>query len=71
MVKNITVYLDNTLPECRNTLRCDFIVSEDETGKETFHNDLIDSSDYYSIRELVDDIAGIFKIHRGAVLVAA
>ena len=71
MIKNITVYVDNSQSEFMDTLRCGFIVSEDESGKETFYNNLLDSSDYYSIKELVDDIVGIFKIHRGAVLVAS
>ncbi len=71
MIKNITVYLDNTASDFMDTLRCGFIVSEDETGEETFHNNLLDSSDYYSIKELIDDIVGIFKIHRDAILVAS
>ena len=71
MIKNITVYIDNSHSEFMDTLRCGFIVAENETGEETFHNDLIDSSDYYSIRELVDDIVGIFNIHRNAVLIAS
>ena len=71
MTKNIVVYLDSDQFEFNTSLRCGFIVSEDEKGKETFHNDLIDSSEYYSINELVDDIVGIFKVRRDAVLVAS
>ena len=71
MIKNITVYLDNTPSEFMDTLRCGFIVSEDEAGEETFHNNLLDNSDYYSVKELIDDIVGIFKIHRDAILVAS
>jgi hypothetical protein len=71
MVTNITVYLDNTPSEFMDTLRCGFIVAEDEAGEETFHNNLLDSSDYYSVKELIDDIVGIFKIHRDAVLIAS
>jgi|GEM_PF-7072516 len=71
MVTNITVYLDNTPSEFMDTLRCNFIVSEDDAGEETFHNNLLDSSDYYSVKELIDDIVGIFKVHRDAILVAS
>ena len=71
MVTNITVYLDNTPSEFIDTLRCGFIVSENDAGEETFHNNLLDSSDYYSTKELIDDIVGIFKVHRDAVLVAS
>lgn len=71
MVKNVTVYLDDTSSDFMNNLHCGFIVAEDETGAETFHSNLLDSSGYHSIKELTDDIVGIFKIHRGAVLVTS
>nr|MBF0222005.1 hypothetical protein [Desulfobulbaceae bacterium] len=71
MVKNITVYLDETPTDFMNTLHCDFIVTEDETGAETVLNNILDSSGYHSIKELTDEIVGIFNIHRDAVLVAA
>ncbi len=32
------------------------IVADDEDGEETFHNDLIDQSEYPTVKELVDDI---------------
>ncbi len=71
MIKNIIVYLDNEQLEFNSSVRCGFIVSEDEQGEETFHNDLIDSTEYYTIGELIDDIVGIFKVHRTSVLVAS
>ena len=71
MVKNITVYLDNERQECMDRIRCGFIVAENVDGKETFHNDIIDHSEYPSVKELVDDIVGIFKVNRDSVLVAA
>ena len=70
MVKNITVYLDTDQLEFENSVRCGFIVSENEEGEETFHNDLIDSSEYHSLKDLVDDIIGIFRVPRDIVLVA-
>lgn len=71
MVKNITVYLDNEQLELYESLRCGFIVAETENGDETFHNDIIDSSEYHSLKELIDDIVGVFKVGRSAVLVAS
>ncbi len=70
MIRNITVYLDNNQPELMESLRCGFIVAENEDGEETFHNDLIDSSEYHSLQDLVNDIAGIFRVHRETVLVS-
>lgn len=71
MIRNITVYLDNEQQKFIDTIRCGFIVTENEAGEETFHNDLIDSSEYVSIKELVDDIVGIFQVRRRDVLIAA
>lgn len=70
MLRNITVYLDNQQQEFHNSIRCGFIVAEDEKGEETFHNDLLDSSEYHGVQELIDDIVGIFEIPRQRVLVA-
>ena len=71
MVRNITVYLDNDQRQFMDRVKCGFIVAENEDGKETFYNDLIDNSEYLSIKDLVDDIVGIFRVHRDTVLVAA
>ncbi len=69
MVRNITVYLDNQQQEFYDSIRCGFIVAEDEKGEESFHNDLLDSSEYHGIQDLVDDIVGIFKVKRNRVFV--
>lgn len=71
MVKNVTVYLDNECPDFMDRVRCGFIVAEDEAGEETFHNDLIDNFEYPSLKELIDDIAGLLKVHREEVWVSA
>ncbi len=71
MVKNITVYLDNERRNFMDSIRCGFIVTENDDGEETYHNDLIDQSEYPTVRALVDDIVGIFNIHRDAVWVAS
>ncbi len=71
MVRNITVYLDNERQDFMDSIRCGFIVAENEEGEETFHNNIIDQSEYPSVKELVDDIIGIFNVHRDAVWVAA
>ncbi len=69
MVKNITVYLDTDQLEFENSVRCGFIVSENDEGEETFHNDLIDSSEYHDLNDLVNEITGIFSVPREVVLV--
>lgn len=71
MVRNITVYLDNQQQEFHESIRCGFIVAEDEKGEETFHHDLLDNSEYHGVQELIDDIVGLFKVRRQRVLVAA
>ena len=71
MFRNITVYLDSQQQGFHDSIRCGFIVAEDEKGEETFHNDLLDSSEYHGVQELIDDIVGIFEIPRQRVLVAA
>ena len=71
MIRNITVYLDNQQQEFHNSIRCGFIVSEDERGEETFHTDLLDSSEYHGVQELVDDIVGLFDVRRNRVFVTA
>ncbi len=71
MVRNITVYLDSQQQEFYDSIRCGFIVAEDERGEESFHNNLLDSSEYHGIQELIDDIVGIFDVKRSRVLVAA
>ena len=69
MVKNVTVYLDTGKMEFTDRVRCGFIVSENEDGNETFHNDLIDQSEYPTIKELIDDIVGIFHVSKQNVMV--
>ncbi len=71
MIRHITVYLDNERKNFMDSIRCGFIVAENEDGDETFHNDIIDQSEYPTVNELVDDIVGIFNVHRDAVCVAA
>ncbi|MBU0681722.1 MAG: hypothetical protein KKD73_09890 [Proteobacteria bacterium] len=71
MFRNITVYLDNQQQEFHESIRCGFIVAEDDKGEETFHNDLLDSSEYPGIQELIDDIVGIFDIQRQRVLITS
>ena len=70
-VKNITVYLDNEQQKFMDSDRCGFIVPENENGEETFRNDIIDSSEYPSLHELINDIAGFFNVCRDVVMVAA
>ncbi|MDR9500750.1 MAG: hypothetical protein RI601_03030 [Desulfurivibrionaceae bacterium] len=71
MIRNITVYLDNQQQEFYESIRCGFIVAQDDQGAETFHTDLLDNSEYHGVQELIDDIVGIFQIRRHQILVAA
>lgn len=72
MVQNVTVYLDNERPKFSESesVRCGFIVARDTNGRETFHNDLIDNSEYPSLKELVVEVAAMLKVQRGAVWIA-
>lgn len=71
MIANVTVYLDDNRLECMDAaIRCGYIVAEDESGEETFHHDLLDSSGYWSLHDLVNEVAAILRVNRGAVLVA-
>lgn len=71
MIRNITVYLDDVESEFEDSIRCGFIVTENDFGEETYHNDLIDQSEYGSLNDLVSDIAGIFRVNRRDILVNA
>ncbi|MBU0483638.1 MAG: hypothetical protein KKB30_03895 [Proteobacteria bacterium] len=69
MIKRITVYLDNEQPEFMDKVCCGFVVAENENGTETVHNNF-DSGGYQSIKELVDEVVGIFRVNRSSVMVA-
>ncbi len=71
MVRNITVYLDNERLNFMNSIRCGFIVAESEDGEESYYNDIIDQSEYSTVKDLVDDVVGVFNVQRDAVLVAS
>ena len=71
MIRNITVYLDCNKGEFENTIKCGFIVTENDDGEETYHNNLIDQSEYFSLNDLISDIAGIFSVSRSDILVNA
>lgn len=71
MIRNITVYLDTDQLEFHERIRCGFIVAEDVDGAETYHNDVIDSAEYCSVNELINDVMGIFSVGRESILVAA
>lgn len=70
MIQNVTVYLDNERPIFTDSVRCGFIVAREANGRETFHNDLIDNSEYPSLKELVVEIAAMLKVRRSAVWIA-
>ena len=71
MIRNITVYLDDNGSRSESSIRCGFIVTENDDGEETCHSNLIDQSEYCSLHDLVSDIAGIFRVNRSDILVNA
>ncbi len=72
MVSTVVVYLaENEFEYMDGSVRCGHLVVEDENGRETLRQDLLDDAGYRSVRELVDDVVGILRVHREAVLVAA
>ncbi len=72
MITNVTVFLDdNQLEYMDGAVRCGYIVAQDEQGRETFYQDLLDNSGYPTTRELVDEVAGLLQVRREEVLVAA
>ena len=72
MIANVLVYLDeNEFEYMDGTIRCGHIVVEDDSGRETMRQDLFDSAGYRTVSDLVDDVAGILRVHRDSVLVAA
>ena len=71
MIRNVTVYIDDSPNERENTFRCGFIVTRNIDGKESYYNDLVDQSEYYSLNDLVSDIAGILNVHSSAIMVNA
>ncbi|MBU0728739.1 MAG: hypothetical protein KKE17_09215 [Proteobacteria bacterium] len=72
MIANVTVFLDdNELEFMDGTLRCGYVVAEDENGEETYHHDLLDNSGYLSVNDIVHDVSGILNVDREMVLIAA
>ena len=70
MVTYARVYLDENSHEYGDeAVRCGIIVTRDTTGKEQFHQEIIDNAGYACVQDLVRDIAGIFNISRQQVLV--
>ena len=71
MINTVRVYLeDNFCEYTEDVIKCGFIVSEDDTGKEDIHSDLVDSSGYSSLKELTQDIASIFNVSTELIVVA-
>ena len=63
MISFVNIYLDDNMPEYMNGLmRCGSVISEDENGKETDHQDLIDNTEYHSSDELIKDIANRLQV---------
>lgn len=55
----VRVYLDDDVPEyMQGVIRCGFVFSDDEDGKELkTHEEIIDNTEYHSAQELINDVA--------------
>jgi len=72
MISFVNVCLDDDMPEYMNGLiRCGSVISEDENGKETDHQDLIDNTEYHSSDELIKDIANRLNVRTDIVEISS
>ncbi|KMU99764.1 hypothetical protein ACS72_07860 [Acinetobacter sp. VT 511] len=64
----VRIYLDDDVSECMNgVLRVGRVISEDEQGNETNHNDLVDNTEFHDIDTLKKYIADFLKINESAI----
>ena len=64
----VRIYLDNNVPEYMNgILRVGRVVSEDEQGNETDHEDLVDNQEFHNIDLLKNHVAGALKISKSII----
>lgn len=59
----VKIYLDEDFPEYMNgILRIGRVISEDEQGNETHHDNLVDNSEFHSIDALKKHVADSLNI---------
>jgi len=71
MVRNVTVYLDdNELETNDGAMRCASIAYENTEGKEEIRNDLVDSSGFWNMDDLIREVAGVLQVRPDAVMIS-
>lgn len=57
-ITKVEVFLDDDVPDyMEGVIRCGSVISFDENGNETNHQELIDNTEYYDEKALVKDVA--------------
>ncbi len=56
-IVRVIVELDDMPEYMEGIIRCGSVISEDENGNETEHDELIDNTEYESTQDLINDIA--------------
>ncbi|MFU9817130.1 hypothetical protein [Acinetobacter radioresistens] len=60
----VRVYLDEDIPEYMDgVLRVGHVISEDEQGNETHHDDLVDNTEFHSIDSLKKYIVDSLQVN--------
>lgn len=59
----VVIILDKDVPEYMNgIIRCGSVISEDEKGDETDHDDLINNDEFQTEEELIENIAARLEV---------
>lgn len=69
MITQVTIYLDEEVPEyMAGIMRCGSVISEDENGNETDHQELIDNDEYHSGAEMITGVASKLGVNENIVV---
>lgn len=64
----VKISLDEDIPEYMNGIsRIGSVISEDEQGKESYHDDLVDNSEFHSIDALKKHVADSLNVNETIV----
>jgi hypothetical protein len=70
-IESVTIYLDRNLPEYMlGVKRIGAVVSVDENGCETYHNELVDNKEYSeedSCSSMISDVAKALNVDESIV----
>ncbi len=66
----VTVYLDEDIPEYMNgVFRIGSVILEDDQGKETDHDGLVDNTDFHSLDNLKRTVADCLEVNNEIVVI--